>query len=172
MNEILYLFAAVVALACTLATITVWAPRKLWIRVVAVVFAGLLIPTAYASLNELLSRPKPVSIEWARAATEEATVIGSSIREGEAIYLWLQIEDIAEPRAYVLPWSKQLAKQLHEAQKEVGKKGGTVGMRQPFEASVDENTTRTFYARPQPRPAFKTVPAQAPQQYQHPRLGL
>ncbi len=171
MDHILVLFAIVVCLACALATIAVWAPRKLWIRAVAVVVAGLMLPTAYISMNELLSRPKPVSIEWARAATEEATVISSSVREGEAIYLWLRIaEDIVEPRAYVLPWSKTLAKQLHEAQREVGKKGGTVAMRQPFESTLDDGD-RKFYARPQARPPLKPAPAQSPRRYVHPTMG-
>lgn len=171
MDQILGLFAIVVLLACALATIAVWAPRKLWIRVVAVVVAGFMLPAAYLSLNELLSRPKPVSIEWARTATQEATVVGSSIREGVAIYLWLQIgEEIAEPRAYVLPWNKSLAKQLHEAQREVGKKGGSVAMRQPFETTLDEDD-RKFYARPQSRPPLKPVPAQGPRRYAHPKMG-
>lgn len=171
MDPILVLFAIVVCLACALATIAVWAPRKLWIRAVAVLVAGFLLPTAYFSMNELLSRPKPVSIEWARTATQEATVIGSSVREGEAIYLWLLIgEETSEPRAYVLPWNKSLAKQLHEAQREVGKKGGSVAMRQPFESTLDEGE-RKFYARPQTRPPLKPMPVQTPRRYLHPKMG-
>ncbi len=171
MESVLILFATVVCLACALATIAVWAPRKLWIRAVAVVVAGIMLPVAYLSLNELMSRPKPVSIEWARAATQEATVIGSSVREGEAIYLWLLIgEKTTEPRAYVLPWNKSLAKQLHEAQREVGKKGGSVAMRQPFETTLDEGQ-RKFYARPQTRRPLKPSPGQNPRRYNHPRLG-
>ncbi len=171
MDHVLVLFVIVVCLACALATIAVWAPRKLWIRAVAVVVAGFMLPVAYLSLNELMSRPKPVSIEWARAATQEATVIASSVREGEAIYLWLLIgEEITEPRAYVLPWNKSLAKQLHEAQREVGKKGGSVAMRQPFEATLDESH-RKFYARPQARRPLKPAPAQSPRRYAHPRMG-
>lgn len=168
MDSILYLYAIVVVLAASLAIITVWAPRKLWVRVTAVVFAGLLMPTAYASLNELLSRPKPMSLEWARKSVPEATVVGSRVREGEAIYLWLQIAGLDEPRAYMLPWSKNLAKQLHKAQREAGKRGGAVGMRMPFEATLDQSEQR-FYARPQARPPLKPRPSQAPLQYQHPR---
>ena len=170
MDAVLYLYAIVIVLTATLATITVWAPRKLWIRVTAVICAGLLMPTAYASLNELLSRPKPMSLEWARKAVDDATVVSSKIEEGEAIYLWLQIADMDEPRAYVLPWNKNVAKQLHQAEREVGRRGGNVGMRQPFESTLDESQPK-FYARPQARAPMKPPPGDAPVQYQHPRQG-
>ncbi len=43
------------------------------------------------------------------AALAEATVIAASVREEEAIFLWLQIDGVDEPRAYTLPWSRRAA---------------------------------------------------------------
>ena len=57
-------FIVFVAIAAVLANLSVWAPRKTWVRCAAVALVTLFIPAAYASLADLLSRPKPVSIEW------------------------------------------------------------------------------------------------------------
>ena len=46
---------------------------------------------------------------------EEANLLGASAKEGEAIYVWLEIEDVAEPRAYKLPWNREMAEQLQKA---------------------------------------------------------
>jgi len=77
----------------------------------------LFLPTAYAGLSRLLSMPKPVELEWWHANAEEAIVLASTFREDEAIYLWLQLRDLAEPRAYTLPWNRDLAEQLHRRQR-------------------------------------------------------
>ena len=58
------------------------------------------------------AKPKPIRMEWAMAAVPEATVLGATMRENEAIYLWLQFDQSSEPRAYVLPWNLETAKQL------------------------------------------------------------
>lgn len=167
-NDLIHLFTAAVALAAALALISVWAPRKLWVRLSAVVIAGLFMPAAYASLGELLSRPKPVSLEWARSTVPQATVIGANLREGEAIYLWLQVAGVDEPRSYVMPWNRKLAQQLYEARQKAAKQGMAVVVRRPFEASLDESEPK-FYAQPQERPPLKPSPAQAPVLYPHPR---
>lgn len=143
------LFAAVVLVASGLAGIAVWAPRRLPVRVTALVLAALLMATAYASMAELLGNPKPVSMEWARAAEAEAVVLGSTVREGEAIYLWLQFDGIAAPKAYVLPWDRNTAQQLQDAQRQAGEQGTDLRMRRPL--SVERNSGEAvFYAEPQP----------------------
>ena len=75
-------------------------------------------------------------------------MLAADMREGEAIYLWLRMQDIAEPRAYVLPWSIEAAKQLHRAQGEAEKVGAAVLMRGPF-IDGDEGGEQMFYAQPQ-----------------------
>ena len=99
-------FIVFVTLATVLANIGVWAPRRIWVRYCAVLVAALFIPAAYASVSDLLSRPKPASIEWLHRNATEATVLSAHIDEGKSIYLWLQIGGEAEPRSYVLPYDK------------------------------------------------------------------
>ncbi len=79
----------------------------------------------------------------------EATVLGASMRENEAIYLWLQFDGGSEPRAYVLPWHMETAKQLHQAMQQADANGTAVRMRRPFESDHDPNEPM-FYAEPQP----------------------
>ena len=106
-----------------------------------VVIAALFIPAAYASVSDLLSRPKPASIEWFHCNASEATVISARIVEGKSIYLWPPLSSEAEPRAYVLPYDKKTVKQLHEARKSPKRKGTKMRMKYPF-AKRRDNTKR------------------------------
>ena len=149
MKELFLLFAASTSLAAFLAFISVWSHRRLWAKVSAVLATALFIPTVYLSYADLLSRPKPVSFEWWQSDASEATVVGSKLREGEAIYLWIELPEVDEPRAYRLPWQQELAKQLFGAQREAEANGTKVQMRMPFKERVDEQEP-LFYAQPQP----------------------
>jgi hypothetical protein len=149
MTELTYMFALVAILAGAVASIAVWAPRRLWIKACALGATMLFIPAAYASMMQLLSMPKPASYEWWHGEAGEATVLGSSMQEEEGIYLWLQLPDVPEPRAYVLPWSRELAEQLQTAQREAEQNRSGVQMRLPFEPSLDDREQK-FYALPQP----------------------
>ena len=166
MNDLIYLFAGAIAIASILTSISIWAPRKVVVRMTAFCVAVLFVPLSYASFAMLLSKPKPVSLEWIRASTEEASVLGSSVREGEAIYVWLQMPNLSEPRAYMLPWSLDLAKQLQEARRKAEEQGTGLGMRLPFEHSWDKQEPK-FYPLPQPALPPKEMPG-APMQLQHP----
>ncbi len=135
------------------------------VKLGALVTAAVFLPAAYLSLSEMLSRPKPVDSEWARRELAEATVIGSKMVEDEAIYVWLVIKGIEEPRAYTLPWSEKLARQLHGARRSAEASGAKVKMRKPFEQSNDKRE-RIFYAAPQTPPPEKQRPVENPLQYQ------
>lgn len=165
MNQAFYLFAASAGLVASLAAITIWSPRALWIKVSALVIAALLLPTSYISLVELLSRPKPIALEWTRSDLSEAVVLGANLREGESIYLWLRVDGVEEPRSYVLPWDQKLAKQLHGAQREADAKRTAVHVRHPFENRQGDRRP-VFYAVPQPPRPPKTNPADNPLIYQ------
>lgn len=149
MTELTYLFAAVAVLAGLVTSISIWAPRRLWLKFTALASAALFLPIGYLSLAHLLSLPKPVALEWWMTQAPTATVLGSSFREDEAIYLWLQLERVVEPRAYALPWSRDLAEQLQTAQREAEENQSEVLMRMPFEPTLDDREPR-FYALPQP----------------------
>jgi hypothetical protein len=167
MSDILYLFGAALIVAFVLASIGIWAPRRVIVRATAFGLAVLFVPISYASFAALLSKPKPVSLEWIRASTKEALVLGSSIHEGSAIYVWLQMPDLDEPRAYVLPWSREVAQQLQEARRKAEEQGTGLAMRLPFEHSWDKQQPK-FYPLPQPAMPPKDAPDEAPQQLQHP----
>ena len=76
-------------------------------------------------------------------------MLGAQLQEGKAIYLWLMLKGHDEPRAYVLPWNKRMARQLHETRREARRKGSKVMMRLPFKKPRDDGP-RMFYAPPQP----------------------
>lgn len=149
MDSLIYLYGAIVLVAAALAAIAIRAPRPLPLRAGAVVLAGALMAIGYAGFAELLGRPKPTNLEWAARNVSEATVVAAEMHEGEAIYLWLRLDEIPEPRAYVLPWSMAAARQLHQAQGRAEEAGTEVRMRGPF-TDADLGGERMFYAAPQP----------------------
>lgn len=166
MDLALYFFVPA-AVAAILANIGIWSPRNGWLKISAIAVTGFLLPLAFGSISELLSRPKPVSLEWARRAMPEARMIGASLQEGRAIYIWLQTHESPEPRAYVLPWSKQTAKQLQQAERSAKSSKSGVKIRNPFETDLDRRKP-VFYAEPrQPLPA-KSRTREVPLNYVRP----
>lgn len=164
MTELTYLFATVAVLAGLVTSISIWAPRRLWLKLTALGAAAMFLPISYLSLAHLLSLPKPVALEWWLANAPSATVLGSTVRENEAIYVWLQLEEVAEPRAYALPWNRDLAEQLQTAQREAEQSQSQVHMRLPFEPTLDDREPK-FYALPQPPLPSKDVGRAPPQVY-------
>ena len=167
MTELTYLFATLAVLAGVMTSISIWAPRRLRLKLGALGVAVLFLPAAYAAFLHLLSMPKPVKLEWWHARADEATVLASSLREGEGIYLWLQLSDAPEPRAYVLPWSRDLAEQLQAARREAEESDSQLQMRLPFEPSLDDGEPK-FYALPQPALPPKDLIQPPPQFYEPP----
>ncbi len=166
MNPLLYLFGISAGLAALLASVTIWSPRKVRIKVLAIVMFTLFVPASYMSLTNLLSRPKPADMEWEQRQLSEATVLGAHLREGHSIYVWLQVAGVEEPRSYVLPWSQELAEQLYGARREAESQGTAVKMRRPFIAEEDESEP-VFYAPPQPMPPEKQVAPSTTLSFQH-----
>jgi hypothetical protein len=132
MESLIFLFMSLVGVAAVLAYIAIRTPRATPIRVAAVVITALFIPIAYLSLSDLLSKPKPMEHEWFKRHVDEAIVLGVSLQEGEAIYLWLRFDQSLEPRYYVLPWQTQLAEKLENLIDEAIEKEATVKLKNPF----------------------------------------
>jgi hypothetical protein len=147
-------YTVMVALAGAIAAVALWARVRRTLKVVVLGLTAAWLVVAYGALAELLSRPKPVSLEFARA---EADVLAGRIVEGEAIYVWLGFGDLAEPRAYRLPFDRATAEELRRALQEGREHGGGVKMRLPFEPSLDDQEPR-FYAPPRPRLPAKPHP--------------
>ena len=148
MNHLFYLFAATAALAGLLASIGIWSPSRLMVKIGALTTVALFLPASYVSFSDLLSRPKPVSLEWLQSGMSEAVVLGADLHEDHAIYVWLRMDDVEEPRAYMLPWTQKSAEQLFGAQRQAEADGTQVRMRNPFD-NGDENAEPVFYAQPQ-----------------------
>lgn len=149
MDHLMFLYVLVVVIAAVLSGLAVWAQRALWIKVSAVVLAGLLMATAYASLADLLGKPKPIALEWNSRAVEEAAVLAVDMQENEAIYLWLKFDGSPKPRAYVLPWNMEMAKQLNQAMRQAEEQGTGMRMRRPFDSQLNASES-LFYPEPQP----------------------
>ncbi|MGF1609075.1 MAG: hypothetical protein ACFCUQ_06750 [Kiloniellales bacterium] len=166
MLDLLLLFGLVAALVAILTNIGIWSHHRLAVKVAALAIAALALPTGYFSLVTLLSRPKPIALEWTPPKADETTVIAAQMKEDVAIYLWVQRPDSEEPRSYVLPWDEQVARQLHEAQRAAEAEGGTVQVRLSPQQKDIEQADRMFYAAPPPAPPPKvtghTAPGAAP----------
>ncbi len=161
------LFIVAVAAAGLLAAISVWAPRRLWVKIAAVSVAAIFLPLIYTAFADLLSKPKPVDLEWGYRNIPEATVLAASLREGEGIYLWLQFDGVDEPRAYVMPWDRKVAQALQDAQRRAKENNAGLRMRRPFDLSLDQ-LDRLFYPAPQPMLPPKPVPDDGPLTYERP----
>ncbi|MHA1599461.1 MAG: hypothetical protein ACTSW2_01445 [Alphaproteobacteria bacterium] len=166
MTDLIPLFATLGLLAAILAHIAIWSPRTLWIKIGALATTVAFLPVAYASLATMLSRPKPIEFEWSHHQLAEAAVLGARMEEGKAIYVWLGMEGIDEPRAYVLPWDEELAKQLHGAQRDAEQTGAQVRMRKPFEDSLDDRD-QLFFAAPVQPPKQKEKAPQNVFRFEH-----
>ena len=147
-------FVIATAIAAVLASISIWSPRSLKLKIIALLCAGAFLPVGYFSLNDILSRPKPAQLETVHKDIDQVKVLSSMMVEDEAIYLWLRLPEVTEPRSYVLPWSDEVAKQLHKANQDAEEQGTEVEMKKPFEKTVD-NQEPVFYAAPPPAPPEK-----------------
>lgn len=164
MTHLTYIFAGVVLIAAVLASISIWSPRKLWVKATAIGATAALMGMAYVGLTDLLSKPKPVRMEWALRAVQEAQVLGASAREGEGIFLWLEIHGVSEPRSYRMPWDRKMAEQLQAAMREAQNSRRGVRVRLPFDAKRMTATDEApvFYAPPRRSMPSKAVQRSSP----------
>lgn len=154
-DPLTWTFVVVVAAATGLALLAVRGTLSLGLRCGAVGLSAVVMAAGYAGLSELMSRPKPVNLEWARASAETAKVAASHLSENEAIYLWLVLDGETEPRAYRLPWDLNMAKQLREAQRQAKSRQSEVRMKLPFKKRPTDESENVFHAPPRPAPPPK-----------------
>lgn len=133
-----FFFAAVLA-AVLLATIAIWSPRRTVPRAAAVVLAVTLIPAGYVALTEILGRPKPVAHEWWSDQVTDAVLLGTTVDEGQAIYLWVQLQGETRPRYYELPWRRRVAERIQEATDEAIQTRGRIEIRDFFSKRAWDN---------------------------------
>ena len=156
MDVLFFIFAGAIAVAAALASIAIWAPRTTTVRVTAVLIASLFIPIAYIELAEMLSKPKPMSFEWFERSADQAIVLGVSLHEGKAIYMWLRLEDSMEPRYYELPWRQKLAEKLEDAIEDAVAGRSSVIITKPFaRKNFEEGGELNVKIVPPPAPPLK-----------------
>lgn len=152
-------------LITSIAWIAVGRTRTIRVRTIAVALVAALLPVGFGAVSELLSRPKPVAAEWIDRQIEEVTVLSSVLRENEAIYLWLQLPDSDQPRAYTLPWDEQTAREIAQAQEEGEATDQQVAMRNPFKRNEEMEAEPQFYVPPPPALPAKTPVVESPQTF-------
>ncbi len=132
MDIIYYVFAAATGIAALLSTIAIWAPRKTKVRVLALAVTTLFLPLAYIQLTGLLSKPKPVEFAWLERGVERAEILSVSFDEGKAIYMWLRLDGMIEPRFYKLPWRQRDAEDLEDAVDQATRTRSSLIITNPF----------------------------------------
>lgn len=162
METLIIFFALLISVAAALAGIAVWTPRKTNVRAAAVVVTALFVPVAYFSMGDLLSKPKPMEHEWFKRHVDEAVILGVSLDEGNAIYLWLRLDDSLEPRFYKLPWRTQLAEKLQNLIDEAIRANALVTIKNPFSKHAFDNLgDLNVHIVPPPAPPLKKPPPPA-----------
>lgn len=163
----LWMFVFVVIMT-PLAAIVVWSPRKLWVKILVLILSVGSLAPAYIVFGDLLSRPKPIAMEWMLRETEQVLILGAKIENDVAIYLWLQIPEVKEPRYYIFPWDKDLALKLQEAMREARRRGdGTVLFLLPFKKSLERRNFGIEHPFPQ-----LAMPEKAPSPERPPLIQL
>jgi hypothetical protein len=167
-KDLFLAFSVLIGTVALLASIAIWSHRRTSVRTLAVVLTALLVPIGYLSVTELLSQPKPMQHEWFKRHVDEATLLGVSLNEGQAIYLWLRLDDSLEPRYYVLPWQQQLAENLQNLIDEAIRDGASVTIANPFaRKSFDDLGSMNMRIVRPPQPPMK--PPSPPPQIFNPR---
>ena len=152
MDSAAWLYAGLAVAAAALASIAVWSRRRPFWKTVAVGLLAALVAIGYFSHSALLSRPKPLSLEM--TGVTGARVLSAALREDEAIYLWLAVEET--PRFYAMPWDTGVAQRLQAVMRETRRSGHDVVIRPtdeaaaPAEAQEGAPEVHTFYAVPPP----------------------
>ncbi|MBX2879149.1 MAG: hypothetical protein KTR32_04405 [Granulosicoccus sp.] len=133
-----------------LSLVAIAAPdRRSW-KVIALGLTATFLPISYLAASDLLSRPKPLQQELLQAQLKEAVVLSSLIRDGEDIFIWLQVQGVPEPRSYRLPWNEDTAVQLHRAQSEAEEQGAETTMTLP-EGETMDNAAPVFQVKAPPK---------------------
>ncbi|MBT5432455.1 MAG: hypothetical protein P8Q36_14310 [Alphaproteobacteria bacterium] len=109
---ICFLLIAVIAWAA------VMAHGRMWRKVAALTALLALIPVGYVAIYELMGLPKPASTAFLNDFSRNHVVLAYDIHEDEAIFLWFEMPDGAEPRVFAFPYDSATVKRLQDASDE------------------------------------------------------
>ncbi len=154
MEQLTIIACLLVLVALFLVALAVWSPRKFWVKMSALVLGIFLISLGYVSMTRLLGLPRLSTLEWVQSKSKQAVVLGFKIKEGEGVYLLLEVPDFPIPIYYKLKWGRKLAEELQNADREVRRRGGKLMFKFPSEKSWDDREQK-FYPLPHPAPPPK-----------------
>jgi hypothetical protein len=164
MDNLHITFAGLTLLFAALAAIALWSRRKSLFKMVALGLVIIALPLGAFAYVDLLAKPKPLHLEHRDLG--EIEIISAYLKEGEAIYLWVNVADA--PRFYEMPWNEAIALELQTVMRDARTKGVGVGMRlQELVEGAFENTeelrpAQKFYALPYPAPPEKVRVIESP----------
>lgn len=126
------LIGGITLVLAALAWLAVAGGARFSVRAGAVVVLVLGIGLGFAAVPELLGRPKPVGQAWLEENEPRSRLLAARMEPDVGIYLWLLFPGDIEPRAYDVPWQKQLAEKIDAAMTEAALRGLDVMIEAPM----------------------------------------
>ncbi len=157
MNTLIWFYITITILIVAITSLTIWARKSSIVRTYALSMATIAVILSYISLLELLSRPKPKELELFNRNAKEVTLLHVSWLEEEAIYILIEIEELAEPRLYKFPWNAEMAQKFDEAIEQGRENGENVKISNPFTSDTEAKKTLVYTS-----PAKPMEPKEAP----------
>ena len=157
MDILNWFFALLTILISFIIALSIWSRKKVRYKVLSITIGVFAYFISYATLLEILSRPKPKNLELLNKYANELTLLHVNWVEGEAIYLLVQLDDSLEPRLYEFPWNASQAQEYDEAITAGRENGQEVRISNPFYPSSSEERETLIYSAP-----VKPLPAKEP----------
>ena len=114
MDILNWFFTLLTILISFIIALSIWSRKKVKYKVLSITIGVFAYLISYATLLEILSRPKPKNLELLNKYANELTLLHVNWVEGEAIYLLVQLDDLIEPRLYEFPWNAAQAQEYDE----------------------------------------------------------
>ena len=159
MDILNWFFALLTILISFIIALSIWSRKKVKYKVLSIAIGVFAYFISYATLLEILSRPKPKNLELLNKYANELTLLHVNWVEGEAIYLLVQLDNLIEPRLYEFPWNAAQAQEYDEMLEEGRENGEEVKIANPFfPTNAEERKTIIYTAPAKPLP-----PKEAPE---------
>ena len=159
MDILNWFFALLTILISFIVALSIWSRKKVKYKVLSIIIGVFAYFISYATLLEILSRPKPKNLELLNKYANELTLLHVNWVEGEAIYLLVQLDNLIEPRLYEFPWNAAQAQEYDEMLEKGRENGEEVKIANPFfPTNAEERKTIIYTAPAKPLP-----PKEAPE---------
>ena len=159
MDILNWFFALLTILISFIIALSIWSRKKVKYKVLSIIIGVFAYFISYATLLEILSRPKPKNLELLNKYANELTLLHVNWVEGEAIYLLVQLDNLIEPRLYEFPWNAAQAQEYDEMLEKGRENGEEVKIANPFfPTNAEERKTIIYTAPAKPLP-----PKEAPE---------